>query len=94
MRAKFIMQQNQDSVQSNSEHPVGRPALRVESIGKVPAMEFRQSNSGQILFRYVIDDASAQLGFDGLWREMSPWDQRQTLLMGGRVAEWLKSLSA
>ncbi len=57
-------------------------------------MEFKQLMTGQILFRYAIDDDSAQLGFDGLWREMSAYDQRQTILMGGRVAEWLQSLSA
>ncbi len=57
-------------------------------------MEFKQLMTGQILFRYAIDDATAHLGFDGLWREMSAWDQRQTVLIGGRVAEWLKSLSA
>lgn len=94
MLAKFIMQQPPESVHSDLERAAECPGLKVEPIGKVPAMEFRQSTSGQILFRYVIDDASAHLGFDGLWREMSAWDQRQTLLMGGRVAEWLKSLSA
>ncbi len=89
-----MQQQNRDSVQSNLERAAECAALTVESIGKVPAMEFRQSISGQILFRYVIDDASAHLGFDEVWREMSAWDQRQALLMGGRVAEWLQSLSA
>ncbi len=89
------MQQMQESANSDLERAAECPALRVEPIGTVPAMEFRQSNSGQIFFRYAVDDASAQhLGFDGVWREMSAHDQRQTLLMGGQVAEWLKSLIA
>lgn len=94
MLAKFIRRKPQESAHSDLERAAECPVLKVEPIGKVPAMEFRQSTSGQILFRYVIDDASAHLGFDEVWREMSPWDQRQTLLMGGRVAEWLKSLPA
>ncbi len=92
--AKFIMQQTQESVHRDLERAAGCPTLRVESFGKVPAMEFRQLTSGQIFFRYAIDDASAHLGFDEVWRQMSAWDQRQTLLMGGGVAEWLKSLPA
>ncbi len=92
--ATFIMQQRQESAHSEVERAEGCPALRVESIGKVPAMEFRQSTSEQIFFRYAIDEATAHLGFDDVWREMSVWDQRQTVLMGGRVAEWLKSLFA
>ncbi len=88
------MGQRQVSVHSDSERVEECPALRVESFGKVPAMEFRQLMTGQILFRYAIDDAATHHGFDGVWREMSAYDQRQTLLIGGRVAEWLKSLSA
>ncbi len=95
---RFIMPQRQElthsEVDSEVERAAGYSALRVESIGKVPAMEFRQLTTGQILFRYAIDETTAQLGFDGVWREMSAYDQRQTLLIGGRVAEWLKSLSA
>ena len=84
--AKFIMQQTQELIQSDAEQAAECSALRVESIGKVPAMEFWQSISGQIFFRYAVDEASAQhLGFDGVWREMSAWDQRQTSLM---VGEW------
>ncbi len=92
--AKFIMQRNQVSVQSDLEQAAKCPALRVEAFGRVPAMEFRQLTTGQILFRYAIDEATAHVGFDDVWREMSAYDRRQTLLMGGQVAEWLQSLSA
>ncbi len=94
--AEFIMGQHHQKLMhmGDAKRVKTSSALRVESLGKVPAMEFRQSISGQILFRYVIDDASAHLGFDEVWRQMSAWDQRQTLLMGGGVAEWLKSLPA
>ncbi len=44
------------------------------------------------MFRYAVKDENEYPGFDGLWREMSESEQRETLRMGGRVAEWLKSL--
>lgn len=90
---QMIMRQQRASVHNDTEQVEHGPALRVESLGKVPAMEFRRLATGEILFRYAIDDSSsAHLGFDEVWREMSAYDRRQTLLMGGRVAEWLQSL--
>ncbi len=92
--AEFIMGQHHQELMhmGDAKRVKTSSALRVESLGKVPAMEFRQLATGQIVFRYAVDDTSAHLGFDGVWREMSEYDRRQTLLMGGRVAEWLKSL--
>lgn len=67
-------------------------ALRLDAVGKLPAMEFRQLATGKIMFRYAVGNAGEYPGFDGLWREMSEVDIRDTLRIGGRVAEWLKSL--
>ncbi len=55
-------------------------------------MEFRQLSSGKIMFRYAVGNAAEYPGFDGLWREMSETDIRDTLRIDGRVAEWLRSL--
>ncbi len=83
----------QEPMHNDLEREEANSSLRVEAFGRVPPMEFRQLTTGQILFRYVIGDATAHLGFDNVWREMSGYDRRQTILMGGRVAEWLQSLS-
>jgi hypothetical protein len=68
-------------------------SLRLEAVGKLPAMEFRQLSSGKIMFRYAVGNMAEYPGFDGLWREMCEADIRDTLRIGGRVAEWLKSLN-
>jgi hypothetical protein len=57
-------------------------------------MKFRQLSTGKIMFRYALGNGTEYPGFDGLWREMSEGDRRDTLQMGGRVAEWLKSLQS
>ena len=68
------------------------PSLELDPFGKVPGMRFEQTADGRILFRYVVDDVAEYPGFDGRWREMTPSEIRETLRMGGRVAEWLHSL--
>ncbi len=55
-------------------------------------MQYRLSPERRVMFRYMVKDENEYPGFDGLWREMSESEQRDTLRMGGRVAEWLKSL--
>lgn len=86
------MQNKSGQAQSEPAREEVRSSLEVEAFGRVPAMEFRQLHMGQVVFRYVVEDAAAHLGFDARWREMSETERRQTLRMGGRVAEWLKSL--
>ena len=70
--------------------------FRVEAFGSLPAMEFRCLADGRVLFRYAIGEgveaALKYPGFDGEWRVMSEWDRRETMCIGGRVAEWLRSL--
>ncbi len=75
-------------------HPEeARSTLVLEAIGKVPAMEFRQREDGKIECRYVVQ-AAEYPGFDGQWRIMTEGEQRDTIRMGGQLAEWLLSLAA
>ena len=67
-------------------------SLRIEGFGRVPPLEFRYYSDGAILFRYVVRQQEEYPGFDSVWRVMSAAEQRETLRMGGRVAEWLRSL--
>ena len=67
------------------------PVLQLDAIGKVPAMEFRQREDGKIEFRYVVKEEKYS-GFDGQWRVMTEGEQRDTIRMGGQLAEWLLSL--
>lgn len=67
------------------------PVLQLDAIGKVPAMEFRQRADGKIEFRYVVKEEKYS-GFDGQWRVMTEGEQRDTIRMGGQLAEWLLSL--
>ena len=68
--------------------------LELDPFGKVPGMRFEQMADGRIFFRYVVDDGAEFPGFDGRWREMTPSEIRESLRMGGRVAEWLRSLDS
>ena len=69
-----------------------RPQLCLEKMGRIPRLEFRYRRDGKVIYRYVVDDPKAYPGFDGCWRVMSEWERRETLRMGGTVAEWLRSL--
>jgi hypothetical protein len=66
--------------------------LKLDPSGSLPAMEFRHRGAGEVEFRYVVADESVCPGFDGRWRIISAQDRRDTLRMGGRVADWLRSL--
>ena len=68
--------------------------LELDPFGKVPGMRFEQLPDGRIFFRYVVDDVAEYPGFDGRWREMTAAEIRESLRMGGRVAEWLRSLDS
>lgn len=65
--------------------------LTLEGCGKVPAAELRQRADGAVEFRYIVDGDNYP-GFDGHWRVMSDSEKREHLAMGGRIAEWLRSL--
>lgn len=56
----------------------------------MPAMEFRLREDGQVEWRYLVKDGDYP-GFDGEWRVMSEQERRDTVRMGGRIAEWLRS---
>ena len=66
-------------------------SLILEAIGQIPRTELRRSADGRIYFRYLVDDGDYP-GFDDEWREMSEAEQREHLRLGGRIAEWLKSI--
>lgn len=68
--------------------------LQLDPFGKVPGMCFEQRADGRIFFRYVVDDVAQYPGFDGQWREMSEAEIRESLRMGGRVAEWLRGVAS
>ena len=65
--------------------------LTLEGFGKMPAMEFRLREDGQVEWRYLIGQGDYP-GFDSYWRVMSEVEKRETLRMGGRIAQWLISL--
>ena len=66
-------------------------SLILEAIGKIPRTHLRRSADGRVYFRYLVDDG-AYPGFDEQWRELSESEQREHLRLGGRIAEWLKSI--
>ena len=68
-----------------------RPTLIIDGIGKLPTTEFRLRADGKVAYRYCVEKGDYP-GFDGYWRVMSDAERRETIRMGGRVAEWLKSL--
>ena len=67
------------------------PTLIIEGSGKLPQMEFRLRADGKVAYRNCVECGDYP-GFDGYWRVMSDAERRETIRMGGRVAEWLKSL--
>ena len=67
------------------------PTLIIDAFGKLPQMEFRVRADGAVEYRYCADKGDYP-GFDGYWRVMGDAERRETIRMGGRVAEWLKSL--
>ena len=66
-------------------------SLILEAVGKIPRTELRREVDGRVYFRYLIDDGEYP-GFDEQWREMSVTEQREHLRIGGKIAEWLKSM--
>jgi len=67
------------------------PTLIIDAFGKLPQMEFCVRAEGAVEYRYCADKGDYP-GFDAQWRVMSDEQWRVTIRMGGRVAEWLKSL--
>jgi hypothetical protein len=75
---------------SDLEWPERHPhTLKLDPSGRLPGMYYRQREDGQVEFRYVVNDENEYPGFDGRWRVITETDRRDTLHMGGRVAEWL-----
>ena len=68
-----------------------RPTLIVDGFGKLPTTEFRLRADGKVAYRNRVEEGDYP-GFDGYWRVMSDAERRETIQMGGRVAEWLRSL--
>lgn len=66
-------------------------SLILEAIGQIPRTELRPGGDGRVYFRYLVDDGEYP-GFDEQWREMSESERREHLRLGGRIAEWLKSM--
>jgi hypothetical protein len=65
--------------------------LLLERVGAVPAIEFRARQDGTIEFRYLVEDDNYQ-GFEGAWRVMSEGEQRDHFRLGGKIADWLKTI--
>ena len=63
----------------------------LEGYGGLPTMEMRQREDGTIEFRYLVEEGQYP-GFDDRWRVVSEREQRDHLRMGGRIAEWLRSV--
>ncbi len=57
----------------------------------MPGMEFRLQEDGRILWRYLVEQGDYP-GFDSYWRVMTEQERRDTLRMGGRIAEWLSEI--
>jgi DNA-binding NtrC family response regulator len=68
------------------------PRLIIEGFGRTPGMEFRLLPNGKITYRHLINKKGKYPGFDSSWRVMSDRERDERIQMGGRVAEWLKSL--
>jgi hypothetical protein len=66
--------------------------LLLDGFGKIPRSEFRRRADGAVEFRYFVADPESYPGFDGKWRVMDEVEQREHLRLGGRIAEWLRSL--
>ena len=66
--------------------------LTLEGFGKMPAMEFRLREDGRVEWRYLVEQGDYP-GFDSEWRVMSDKERRDTMRMGGRIAEWLRLLN-
>lgn len=49
-------------------------------------------SDGTIKFRYIAEEGD-YTGFDGAWWVMSESEQQKHVRMGGRIVEWLISLS-
>lgn len=65
--------------------------LRIEAFAKIPSTEYRRLDDGTVEFRYVTEGYDYP-GFDDRWRKVSDEERRQTIRIGGRVADWLMEL--
>ena len=69
------------------------PIFQLDPLAKVPGMEYRLRCDGVVEYRYMVEEGDTDYpGFTGEWRVMSAEERRQTIIMGGPVAEWLRSL--
>ena len=66
------------------------PTFILNGVGKLLTLEFHMRADGAVEYRYCIERGNYP-GFDGHWRVMSNEERRETIRMGGRVAEWLRS---
>jgi hypothetical protein len=66
--------------------------LMVEGFGKLPSMDLLALADGTIKFRYIVEGGN-YLGFDGEWHLVSVSEQREHLRLGGKIAEWLRTIN-
>jgi len=80
------------SLKSSDSSSEKLPKLIIDGFGKTPGMEFRLHPNGKITYRHIINKPGKYPGFDSSWRVMSDKEREERIRMGGRVADWLKSL--
>ncbi len=63
----------------------------LDGVGKLPTLKFRVRADGVVEYRYCVERGDYP-GIDRHWRMMSDEERREHVRMGGRIAEWLRSL--